>query len=65
MDDTDYILLFPDNGPETNKDSQFEVTRLLTPPKAEELEPGLPRKGLSASDHVMMAVEGYLGVPRD
>ncbi|CED84893.1 Transcriptional effector CCR4-related protein [Phaffia rhodozyma] len=48
----DYIFLLP---PATRPDSPPKVIRYLLPHQVSDLEPGLPRKGISASDHVIVA----------
>lgn len=48
---TDYIWVV---DPPNRKAS---VTRLLQPHTTENLHPGLPRKGISGSDHVSLAAE--------
>ena len=47
----DYVFLLDPPG------SQSKVLRLLAPHKAENLGDGLPKKGISASDHVSLAAE--------
>lgn len=46
----DYIFALPGK-------TRLEFTQLLVPPKKEELGEGLPRKGISASDHIAVACE--------
>lgn len=46
----DYIFALPSKA-------RVEFTQLLLPPKAEQLGEGLPRKGISASDHLAVACE--------
>ena len=38
-------------------DRRVAVTRLLQPHTTDNLEPGLPRKGVCGSDHVSLAAE--------
>lgn len=45
----DYIFLFPSNQP--------AVTALLPTHRTEVLAPGVPRKGICASDHVAIGAE--------
>lgn len=45
----DYLLFLPAPG--------VQVTKLLKPGTAEELGEGLPRKGISASDHCAVGCE--------
>lgn len=47
----DYIFFL--NPPER----LIEVTGLLTPLKSEDLEPGLPQKRVSGSDHTSLVAE--------
>jgi len=47
----DYIFFL--NPPER----PIEVTGLLTPLKSEDLEPGLPQKRVSGSDHTSLVAE--------
>ncbi|KZV77045.1 Endonuclease/exonuclease/phosphatase [Peniophora sp. CONT] len=47
----DYVFLLDPPG------SRSKVLRLLAPHKAEDLGDGLPKKGISASDHVSLAAE--------
>lgn len=44
----DYIFLFPD---------QVTITALLPTHRTETLAPGVPRKGVCASDHVAIGAE--------
>lgn len=46
----DYIFLFPSN-------EQITVTALLPTHRTEVLAPGVPRKGVCASDHVAIGAE--------
>ncbi|KAK4684307.1 RNA exonuclease NGL2, partial [Tremellales sp. Uapishka_1] len=45
----DYLFVLPGNN--------VEVTRVLSVPKGDELGEGLPRKGISASDHLLVGCE--------
>ncbi|KAF5374954.1 hypothetical protein D9758_000191 [Tetrapyrgos nigripes] len=46
----DYIFVI-------DSSSRSSVTGLLVPPKTEDLEPGLPRKGVCGSDHVSLSAD--------
>lgn len=49
----DYLFLLP----RLEGDAKLDVTALLRPAKGEELGDGLPRKGITASDHLAVGCE--------
>ncbi|ODN78037.1 hypothetical protein L202_05120 [Cryptococcus amylolentus CBS 6039] len=51
----DYLLLLPPLSPSSDPEASF--SKVLLPPRAEELGEGLPRKGICASDHVAVGCE--------
>ncbi|ODO05986.1 hypothetical protein I350_05047 [Cryptococcus amylolentus CBS 6273] len=51
----DYLLLLPPISPSSDPEASF--SKVLLPPRAEELGEGLPRKGICASDHVAVGCE--------
>lgn len=46
----DYIFVIDPPG------RQHSITGFLKPPRTQDLEPGLPRKGVCGSDHVSLCV---------
>lgn len=50
----DYLFDFP---PTTPSAPRIEPRRVLLPHATKDLEPGLPRKGVCASDHTLLGVE--------
>lgn len=54
----DYIFLVRDHSEEEREESKFEG--LLGLHRTEEMEPGLPRKGIEPSDHIALCAEIHL-----
>lgn len=52
--DSDYIVALPSPS---SSNTRPIPRKLLLPHRTEDIEPGLPRKGVCASDHVMIGAE--------